>query len=273
MIRADELCEQFYRDYGTLYGDKNCGLNVHNIGTHVVDFFRTWGSVTEWSNFGYEDENGHLVKSVSGTGDVSRQLFRMKLANNAVKAVDLETFSDEKHKILLKSLQDKGKKWKNLIKMKNCTTVRATNKVDCTNAVKATLLQVCNAENINDLKVVKRVILQDRTHLYSKGYTRMKKHVSYVVLLNNGRIAQILKYYINIDTNIVYADLEYFNLALPETYYFGNFPKHLIRVRLSNETGIVDVSVIKEMLFFVECHLNDAMVCRIPNLHGHGVLK
>ena len=49
--------------------------DIHNIGIHVVDFVRFWGSVSEWSIFAYEDEDGHLIKGVTATGNVTLELF------------------------------------------------------------------------------------------------------------------------------------------------------------------------------------------------------
>ena len=37
-----------------------------------------WGSLTEWSNFGYEDVNGYLKKSVKGSGDITVELMQVK---------------------------------------------------------------------------------------------------------------------------------------------------------------------------------------------------
>ena len=90
-----------------MYGIENYGLNIHNIEIHVVDFVRSWGSVSEWSNFGYEDENGHLMKEVAGTGNVTLELFRMKLVDSAVKSFK-NINSDENVKEIINLLKDKG---------------------------------------------------------------------------------------------------------------------------------------------------------------------
>ena len=81
--KAECLCDKFYEQFAEFYGIENCGLNIHNTGIHVADFVRSWGSVSEWSNFGYEDENGHLIKGVAGIGNVTLELFSMKLVHSA----------------------------------------------------------------------------------------------------------------------------------------------------------------------------------------------
>ena len=69
--------DQFYSKYASLY-DRVIGLNVHNAGKHIPYFVSLWGGLHEWSNFGYENQNGELLKMVSGTGDVKAQFFRSK---------------------------------------------------------------------------------------------------------------------------------------------------------------------------------------------------
>jgi len=36
LVRAEQLLDTFYRDFLGLYGEGSCGLNVHNIGAHLV---------------------------------------------------------------------------------------------------------------------------------------------------------------------------------------------------------------------------------------------
>ena len=46
------FCEKFYGQLTDLYGDENCGINIHNIGNHLVDYVVHWLSLTEGSDFG-----------------------------------------------------------------------------------------------------------------------------------------------------------------------------------------------------------------------------
>ena len=52
---AREMLDKFYEDYALLYGEGSCGLNVHNIGAHLVYFVEQWGPLWGWSCFGFED--------------------------------------------------------------------------------------------------------------------------------------------------------------------------------------------------------------------------
>ena len=51
--KAESFCDKFYEQFAEMHGIENCGLNIRNIGIYVLDFVRTWGLVSEWSNFGY----------------------------------------------------------------------------------------------------------------------------------------------------------------------------------------------------------------------------
>ena len=59
--RARILLGTFYRDFEKLYGEGSMGLNVHNVGRHLVDYVTLWGPIYGWSCFGFEDANAHLL--------------------------------------------------------------------------------------------------------------------------------------------------------------------------------------------------------------------
>ena len=74
LVRARDMLGQFHSTFEKLYGMKNCGLNIHNIGAHLVDYVEMHGPLWAWSCFPFEYMNGLLVKSAQGTEDVRRQL-------------------------------------------------------------------------------------------------------------------------------------------------------------------------------------------------------
>ena len=78
--RASILLDTFYRDFDKLHGEGSMGLNVHNIGRHLVDFETLYGPIYGWSCFGFENANAHLLVRVHGTGDVTKQILDMKAA-------------------------------------------------------------------------------------------------------------------------------------------------------------------------------------------------
>ena len=81
------------------------GLNIHNIGCHLVDFVRRWGPLYCWSAFGFEDINGQLVKTTHGTGDVKLQLLRTKELHGAINVLDHKTLPDGPCKDYIKSIR------------------------------------------------------------------------------------------------------------------------------------------------------------------------
>lgn len=70
LFRAEQLLDTFYKDFANLYGQGSCGLNVHNVGAHLVFYVRRWGPIYCWSCIGFEDWNAAILQSVHGTGDV-----------------------------------------------------------------------------------------------------------------------------------------------------------------------------------------------------------
>ena len=101
ILRSRYLCEEFYRQFAELYGEENCGLNIHNIGDHLVDYVVPWGSLTEWSNFGYEDVNGCLKKSVKGSGDITIELMQVKHLTSKLKKMNVDEIIDDDRKVFI----------------------------------------------------------------------------------------------------------------------------------------------------------------------------
>lgn len=54
MTRAEELLTEFYKLFPQLYNKGSCGLNMHNIDSHLAYFVRKWGPLWAWSCFPFE---------------------------------------------------------------------------------------------------------------------------------------------------------------------------------------------------------------------------
>lgn len=87
LVRAETLLDAFYRDFPQLYGEESCGLNVHNVGAHLVFYVRLWGPIFAWSCLGFEDWNAVILQAVHGTGDVTRQILSHVNARLQLKSV------------------------------------------------------------------------------------------------------------------------------------------------------------------------------------------
>ena len=84
--RARSLLTEFYKMYNDLYPDSSCGLNIHNIGDHLVQYVERWGPLWAWSCFCFEDSNAMLLQSVHGTGLVTKQVIKQRAAQLALRA-------------------------------------------------------------------------------------------------------------------------------------------------------------------------------------------
>ena len=60
-----------------------------------------WGSLTEWSNFGYEDVNGCLKKSVKGSGDITIELMQVKHLTSKLKKMNVDEIIDDDRKVFI----------------------------------------------------------------------------------------------------------------------------------------------------------------------------
>ena len=128
--RAELMLNQFYAQFADLYGNSCSGLNIHNIGCHLVDFVRRWGPLYCWSAFGFEDINGQLVKTTHGTGDVKLQLLHTKEVHGAINVLDHKTLPDGPCKDYIKSIRTmKSREWKGLINAENCCIIGPFKKI------------------------------------------------------------------------------------------------------------------------------------------------
>ena len=78
-------------------------MNVHNAGSHLVDYVEAWGPLWAWSTFGFEDMNGTLMDYCHGTGNVCRQVLnrhfvfkRHGFSTHILNLLDINDFSFSK---------------------------------------------------------------------------------------------------------------------------------------------------------------------------------
>ena len=146
--RAELMLNQFYAQFADLYGNSYSGLNIHNIGCHLVDFVRRWGPLYCWSAFGFEDINGQLVKTTHGTGDVKLQLLRTKEVHGAINVLDHKMLPDGPCKDYIKSIRTmKSREWKGLINAENCCIIGPFKKIstDLDNDLLDTIIRTTQA--------------------------------------------------------------------------------------------------------------------------------
>ena len=93
--RTQTLLDDLYKEFGVLYGQGSCGLNVHNVGYHLLSYVKWWGPLWAWSCFLYL--NSVLVHTVHGTGDATKHIVKMKGMQGSL-ADAIQCMPDGKHK-------------------------------------------------------------------------------------------------------------------------------------------------------------------------------
>lgn len=268
---AESVLESFYKAFAELYGDGSCGLNVHNIGAHLVFYVRLWGPLWAWSCFTFEDWNAALLQSVHGTGDVTKQCVRLKEIQLKLNSIDSNSSSDAGH-TYLKSTQSRGKSWSTSNTQQTVLAVGSLHAIQLPLEQRTMILQKTASTNELDLKKALRVKAGSQK-LYSVEYSRMKKRVCYVhvVKCQNGTILKLLYFLQNTVTFKLFACAKKINVH-PESFVLTNGPKHIIRVEQSEEFVVIPVEEITEKLFFMAIH-EKLYIAYLPNMVGHSVFK
>ena len=101
----------------------------------------------------------------------------------------------------------------------------------------------------------------------------MKRRVCYAVLLDNGDIAEIAKWFQKKQINTVYAFVELFRLKEPCCFPFESAGHHLIEVGKTCCKQVIDVNRIKEKSSYLGLKYVQLIVCRMPDLYGLGVIN
>lgn len=155
--RAHNLFDLFLKQFSDLYTEGSCGLNVHNIGSHLVDYVSLLGPLWGWSCFPFEDCNSMITKAVHGTGNITRQVMKLKEAQSLLRN-NLQ-------------LRSRSKMWKKVRTVSNCEIAGAIMELKRDEYVDIVLTQL-NAE-ISAIKKIDRILLNGRK-IYSGSYSRMK---------------------------------------------------------------------------------------------------
>ena len=170
------LLWKIYQGFESLYGTNNTGLNVHNIGVHLVDFAKIHGPLWAWLCFPLKDLNWLLLRSAHGTGNLCVQLLSMlhwlkNLKEDAanMEDADLRTFTED--------MLTSGKRVKTLGKKRTCMIAgKPTPVINPT----ADITALCGDQH----EEVKRIKVHGQM-FYSESYTRMEKRNCTVVLFDN----------------------------------------------------------------------------------------
>lgn len=270
--RAETLLERFYKDFSQLYGEGSCGLNVHNIGSHLVYYVRLWGPLFCWSCFGFEDSNAELLNAAHGTGCVLKPVLKMKHAQFKIWSLDIHSCEEGPETQFLSQMVPKWRKrWQNLKKCQNCYISGAATSCDFENLDREFILNKTRAVSIKDLKKVKRVKVNSQ-YLYSKEYSRMNKRICHVVLCKNNNCYSVEYFILNEISGTVYAVGNLLEVQEPQHICQGA-GHHLLEVKLTLDVHVFEVDMIMEKLFYITPAENLCLIAKMPNQYGHGVFK
>ena len=116
-------------------------------------------------------------------------------------------------------------------------------------------------------------ILIGEEKFYSMQYKRMKRRICYVVVLMDGRLCKVLNLLWDKETNCASARCQMMTLH-EKSFPFTNVGHHMVKVVDLEEVDVLDVSLFKEKLVYLNSKLTGhAFICRMPNLYGHGVIN
>lgn len=263
--RAGDMLRQFYITFEQLYGTNNCGLNIHNIGLHLVDYVKLHGPLWAWSCFPFEDMNGLLVKSAHGTGDVCRQLLclmksrkRLLTEANNIKDPELRDFTNEMLSV--------GRVVKTTGIANNCKILGTLKPFNPEESIVAAVGQLQQRVAARDsLAKVMRIQLKGNV-IYSESYQRMQKRISHVVLVQNFEdieLASVQYFVYEKQSQLCFAVCE----KLRVIGLVKNNVNHLVKVSLTGDVCVVPVNYIAEKVLFLNGNEQYSCISRMPNLH------
>ncbi len=268
--RAEELLNSFYQQFTTLYEEGTCGLNVHNVGAHLVFFVRMWGPLWAWSCFAFEDWNAALLQGVHGTGDVTMQCIRMKQIQLKLSSVTLDDVPPGAASAYLSKFNKQtSKMWSSTTSVGAVIIGGSLQALDNEDNMEQILTE-CESSDKQSMKKALRVIFNGQK-LYAQEYSRMQKRVCYMVKKDTGEIRQILYFLINMKSTAVFAYTKKFDVHA-ESFVCGNGPQHIIRVVGTDDVEIISIDKIVEKVFYMNIDGLSYVAC-MPNMVGHSVFK
>ena len=159
-------------------------------------------------------------------------------------------------------------KWEGMKAMVNCHVAGKLSKVkDITDEIK----ECCQVTTSDDIRMASRIKIKN-IYVYCMDYKKMKQHISYMVLLRTGQIARVVTFYVNIKTSMVFALVDLFKLC-ENPFLLEKYAYHLLNVKATNQTTVIPVNNIEEVLFYMPLKKVSHLVSQLPNLFGHRALK
>ncbi len=176
----------YKEDFSELYGEGSCGLNIHNVARHLVQYVWLWGRLFAWSTFGFEDGNADIKQAAHGTRDVTKQILQFKSFQSTLLAIDTDRMPHLKVATLLKQMRPSfTNQWTGGHFAKNCILAGAAKTADIPHDNEAFVLQKNKCWHTDDFRKFLRVKIRSSMHvhkLYVQQYTRMYRRICNIVL-------------------------------------------------------------------------------------------
>ncbi len=269
--RAEYLLDTFYRDFAGLYGEGNCGLNVHNIGKHLVLYVRWWGPLYCWSCFGFEDANAKILKSAFGTGNMTKQILSKQEASLAISSLDVSVVPPGPAKTFISQMATRfSKEWKNPYKCQNGMVAGACHPLLPHEKHLHIIMAACGTEDPGVLKKCLRVQIRGQK-FYGKLYPKLQRRACNIILCCDETIIDVEYFILNTDNKYLYGVGRIIKI-LERPYIFDNVGHHVFCVKRSGDVAVHGADKFVEKLFYVDFG-NVQYVSKVPNHYGYGVLK
>lgn len=120
IVRSEILLKKFCLVLPDLYDRSFCSFNVHLL-THASNCVRNWGPLWGFSLFQFENYNGVLTNSFSGTREVGPQIVSRTICTQKVTSLGDAAFSNSEAKNFYNSLLEFKRFFKIAITIQNCT--------------------------------------------------------------------------------------------------------------------------------------------------------
>lgn len=231
---AEKMLIQFADEFETLYGIDSVTMNIHLL-RHMPNAVRNLGPLWAQSAFGFEANNGVLVKSANGNIRVAEEI-----ANKY---------------IMKRTLHLHNKNNKNTPELDCCIFTGNANSVELTDAEWSTFIEhgLILEPNVK-IDIWQRIKWRGRVYT-SSNYLETKS-IDYMVLFSNNLIGKIQFYFMHNNTR--YALFENFNII--------SEIDHLMVVKSESSFSIQMAENIREKFLLMQIN-NKNIVTRVPNYY------
>lgn len=235
LMKVEQKLIDFVVNFQRIYGKNNVTMNVHLL-LHLVESVRQCGPLWATSLFGFESNNGRLVKYVNGTTDILSQISTKYLLNLTFNLNNISTENETRGRICMRNKKE-------ILLSKGEINLLIDTGI------------IANAPFDNKLLVF-TTITKDNIRYTSLNYTRPKKTVDYFVKCKGDEMGEVKFFF------------EFNNIQLMLITIYDKFRQNgqIIEVDRS-EDQIIEANLIEDKMIFAPIRGGYFAVKR-PNIFG-----